>query len=820
MWKKSLICTYLMFFWLFIIFVPGFLLAENSFEGKKIIDVEFQGLVKSEVFSVKSIIETKARSNFSQKTIDNDIKALYNLELFDDIKVDVIEHDEGLVVTFIFVELPTIREIIIKGNKKVSNRTIKDKILLKKGSVYNEQEVYNDVKETINLYEEKGFPDTAVTYKIKETKEKDKKTGEKIDSVDLIFSIKESKKLIIRTLIFSGVESVQEEKLRYKIKTRERGYIFSQGFFKEDQFELDKREILRYYGINGFIDAEIIKIDKTIQRNEKKNRNEMDLTIYIEEGNQYTFGGVEISGNKIFTDGELYSLIEIKENTVFNKITWETSVQSIRNLFATNGYIYYVMDIQENKDREKHVVSYSIQITENSKAHIEHIFITGNEKTEKFVIEREIEILEGEIFNARKIQRSTEKLYNLQYFSTVNLDVKPGSELGLVDLIFDVEEQRTGLFSFGLSASTAGYGVSLFEEVSANNFLGRGLKLYEKVDIGFTRQSFGDRMSIEFGIDEPWLFNTPTSAGLSLSVSRIVYGEATGDVIYVDNDEDGIEDGDPENPDTLEYLHQDIKLALRFGRRFWYYYGINSELAFSVFKNDSDDRAFEGPLMEQYDLDWPVYWKNYLSVTGYRDTRDLSIFATRGTFVSQNITFFGGPLGGYSDFLKLNTDMNVNVHTFWKFFLSTRLNFGFIFPWLGLPLKIDDADYIRVDGMNEGRGWQRPSYQFESLYSLRGRSELNISIEHRFPLEERIAWGITFFDISGLYDTPGDFTIDPKELYYSIGLGVSFLIPGFPVRLYLARRFKYDHSIGKLQFANSQTFFRDWDFIFAVAGFF
>jgi len=809
-----------MFFWLFIIFAPGFLLAENSFEGKKIIDVEFQGLVKSEVFSVKSIIETKARSNFSQKTIDIDIKSLYNLELFDDIKVDVIEHDEGLVVTFIFVELPTIREIIIKGNKKVSNRTIKDKILLKKGSVYNEQEVYNDVKEIINLYEEKGFPDTAVTYKIKETKEKDKKTREKIDSVDLIFSIKESKKLIIRTLNFSGVESVQEEKLRYKMKTRERGYIFSQGFFKDGQFELDKREILRYYGINGFIDAEIIKVDKTIQRNERKKRNEMDLTIYIEEGNQYTFGGVKISGNKIFTDDELYSLIKIKENTVFNKITWETSVQSIRNLFATNGYIYYVMDIQENKDREKHVVSYSIQITENSKAHIEHIFITGNEKTEKFVIERELEILEGEIFNARKIQRSTEKLYNLQYFSTVNLDVKPGSELGLVDLIFDVEEQRTGLFSFGLSASTAGQGVSLFEEVSANNFLGRGLKLYEKVDIGFTRQSFGDRMSIEFGIDEPWLFNTPTSVGLTLSASRIVYGEATGDVIYVDNDEDDIKDGDLENPDTLEYLHQDIKVALRFGRRFWYYYGINSELAFSVFRNYSDDRAFEGLLMEQYDLGWPVYWKNYLSVTGYRDTRDLSIFATRGTFVSQNITFFGGPLGGYSDFLKLNTDINVNVHTFWKFVLSTRLNFGFIFPWLGLPLKIDDADYIRVDGMNEGRGWQRPSYQFESLYSLKGRSELNISIEHRFPIEERIVWGITFFDISGLYDTPGDFTIDPKELYYSIGLGVSFLIPGFPIRLYLARRFKYDDDIEKWQFANSQTFFRDWDFIFAVAGFF
>jgi outer membrane protein insertion porin family len=218
-------------------------------------------------------------------------------------------------------------------------------------------------------------------------------------------------------------------------------------------------------------------------------------------------------------------------------------------------------------------------------------------------------------------------------------------------------------------------------------------------------------------------------------------------------------------------------------------------------------------------MDWPWNWKNYLSLTAYRDTRDLSYFATRGTLVSQTVWFYGGPLGGYFDYLRLNTELNVNVQTFWKFVLSARLNFGFIYPWLGLPLNVDESDKIRIDGMNEGRGWQRPS-QFPSLSSLYGESELNISLEHRFPLAARVVWGITFFDISGIYDTPQDFSLDPKDLYYSFGLGVSFLVPGFPVRLYLARRFAYDTALNKLQFANSQKFFSDWDFVFAVAGFF
>jgi len=811
----------------------------NSFQGKKVVEVEYRGLIQTDLLSVKSVVSTKPKTSFSQEKLDKDIKALYNLEYFEDIKVDVKEYQDGVLVTFIFDERPTIREIIVKGNKKVSDITIKDEILLKKGDIFNEQKIRDDIQSIIDLYSDKGFPHTSVEYEIKDGEEKQKKTKEVKKVVDITFFIDESKRRIIRTINFSGVNVLKEEKLRFSMKTKERGYWFSSGYFREDQFEEDKRQILRNYAEKGYIDAEIVKVDKNIYLNKEKNREEMEITIYLNEGNQYTFKNVNISGNKVFTDQELYSLIKLKKGSIFNKTEWEKSVQSIRNLLADNGYIYYNMEIKEHKVKENQTIAYDIYLEENNRAHIENIFITGNEKTKKFVIAREIEVKEGEVFNAHKIQRSREKLYNLQYFSAVNIDVKPGSELGLVDLIFNVEEQRTGLFSFGLSYSTAGYGVSLFEEVSARNFLGRGIKLYEKVDIGLIHQE------VEIGIDEPWLFNTPNSAGISLSWERTEYG--TDDNIYTYNDENTITEGPstgvelpdgvtytydettqtyeydyPEADDFfMEYVHQNYEIAFRFGRRFLKYYGVNSELGFSIFKNtpQSEDIPFSSSLRDQYEEGWPWYWKNYLSLTAYRDTRDLTIFATRGTYISQNIAFYGGPLGGYSNFLRLVSDMNINVRTFWKFVLSTRLNMGVIYPWLGEPLTIDDSDYLRVDCMNEGRGWQNPS-QFPTLYSLRGRSEINFSLEHRFPIEERFLWGLTFFDISGIYSTPQDFRINFKDYYYSFGLGMSFVIPGFPIRLYLARRFKYNDTTDKWEFAGNQHLFRDWDLVFAVAGYF
>lgn len=810
----------------------------DRYEGETVVEVRYSGIVQHDLASIRSVVDTRRGSPLSYDTLNQDLRALYNLDLFRDIQIDVRDADSGVVVTFLFDELPTIREITIRGNRRISNRVIRENTLLRENEVYNELDVLADVRGIEDLYEKRGRPDTRVTYRVEEATKEDSKTGDTVEMVDLVFQIDEGNKLVVMSISFSGNEAVSEDELKRVMETKRRGHWFNSGFFSETEFELDKTRIERYYAQKGYVDAQVVTVDHNVVPNERYRRNEMDLVIYINEGPQYRFGGVDISGNKIFTDEELYSLVALKEGEAFNRSAWQNSLQNIRDLFASNGYIYFDMGVQEHKDEEKLVISYEVQVEENNKAHIENIFITGNEKTKDFVIERELEVHEGEIFNANKIQRSREKLFSLQYFAAVNIDVKPGSEMGLVDLIFDVEEQKTGLFSFGLTYSTAGYGIAFFEEVSARNFLGRGLRLYERVSIGFTSQA------VEVGLDEPWLFHTPTSAGITLSYNRTEYGTATGDDVYTYNDgqtavtpggdtieiPDGavyIDNGDGTysidytNAETMDYVGTSYEAAFRLGRRFARYYGVKSELGFSVFKNESEsgDVPYEESLREQFNDGYPWYWKNYLSVTAYRDTRDIPWFATRGSYLSQNIKLYGGFLGGYSNFIALNTDSNISVKTFNTFVLSSRLNVGFIVPMPGVPLRIDDSDYLRIDTWNEGRGWQHPS-QFESLYSKRGRAEFNFSLEYRYPVVERFLWLLTFFDASGLYDTPDDFTLDPRELYYSFGFGGSVVIPGFPIRLYLARRFKYDDQLDKLQFANSQKLFRDWDFVFAVAGFF
>jgi len=102
--------------------------------------------------------------------------------------------------------------------------------------------------------------------------------------------------------------------------------------------------------------------------------------------------------------------------------------------------------------------------TEEVLKNIENIVIEGNEKTINKVIARELEVREGEIFNAIKIRRSVEKLMNLQFFETVLPDAKPGSTEGLMSLIFKMKEQRTGMLSVGGGFSTSTK-LSIFGEI-------------------------------------------------------------------------------------------------------------------------------------------------------------------------------------------------------------------------------------------------------------------------------------------------------------------------------------------------------------------
>jgi outer membrane protein insertion porin family len=86
------------------------------------------------------------------------------------------------------------------------------------------------------------------------------------------------------------------------------------------------------------------------------------------------------------------------------------------------------------------------------------------------------------------------------------------------------------------------------------------------------------------------------------------------------------------------------------------------------------------------------------------------------------------------------------------------------------------------------------------------------------PLAERILWFDIFFDMVGRWNTPEEFTnFKIQDFLFGYGAGIRFSIPQFPIRLYMAKRFRIDEA-GNVDMKTGPLF-RDTlglDFVFSI----
>ena len=144
------------------------------------------------------------------------------------------------------------------------------------------------------------------------------------------------------------------------------------------------------------------------------------------------------------------------------------------------------------------------QVSENNLAYVEGVIIRGNKKTKEHVIRREIIIKEGQLFNSDLVNLSRQKLINLQYFSEVNLQMRPGSTQNQMYIVFEVKEQPTGNISvggsYGFGAGAGGFSLNM--KLGENNLQGTGVAISGTLEYGQRRRGLSLRWY------EPWFYES------------------------------------------------------------------------------------------------------------------------------------------------------------------------------------------------------------------------------------------------------------------------------------------------------------------------
>ena len=397
---------------------------------------------------------------------------------------DIIIEREGNKLVIIFDERPTIVDIDFEGLEDIDDEQL-EKILdaanIAPGRIY----------------------DSSVLEKIKsELREQNFARG--IYSVDI--NIEENllpeNRIYLKVLVSTGVRakikqikitgnrSFSDKKLKRNFETAlPIWYMFwsTRGVYSSPMLQGDLDRLTSFYQDKGFMDFTI----ESTQVSLSKNKEEVYITININEGNQYIVEKIHVSGKLIAPIQEIADLIEIKTGEYISRSKILQSTENIKARLSEEGYAFSTINAMPGKTEASDAVDVNFFIDPGNRAYVRRINIIGNITTQDEVLRREIRQMEGGWYSSSAISLSKRRLKRLAFVENVVFEeVRVPGSANKIDLNVRIKEKLSGNFNIGAGLGGSGTGLSLSAGLEQDNFLGFGSKVSLNIDTGKTTRNY------------------------------------------------------------------------------------------------------------------------------------------------------------------------------------------------------------------------------------------------------------------------------------------------------------------------------------------
>ncbi len=721
---------------------------KSTWEGRRVEAIDIIGNKTVSLSTLTSKIKTKVGSKYSVKVARDDIKRLYALGYFDDVRIDLEEVGTKLKIIFHVLEKPIIDSIYFKGTRRLHKRILQDSMKTEEGSYLDKQRLRQDLDEIKRIYARKGYSLVQITY--------DSILDEEGNKVAIKIKIDEGLSARVKKVNVEGNATFTDSKIIGLIRTKPAAWwLFRKGYLDESTLEEDVQRLLVFYRSKGFSD---VRIDKEIL---SLRPGWYEIALRIREGKRYFVGEVMIEGNNVFSSGQIKEQLgEIKPYAIFSQGAMEVDEFNIRSFYMDKGYIAAKVSATSSLNQQTEKIDVHFKITEGEVNYVNLIKIRGNVKTKDIVIRREVRLRPGDRFDGAKLRRSKERLYNLGFFDQlegIDFDIEPTQEKNKSDLVVEVKETHTGTFSFGGGYSSIDQFVG-FVEIEQRNFdwknfpyfTGAGQDLRLRATVGSISEMF------DLSFTEPWIFDYPVSFGFDVYKRT---RERETDVGY-------------------GYDEDRLGTVLRLGKEFSEYWRSNTFYRIEEIEiADIDDSATADFKKEE--------GTNNLSTLGLSatfDSRDNIFEPHRGMRSYNSFEFTGGALGGDKDFTKFFHSTSVFSPLPSEAVVMFRLR-------LGISNPFDDSNEVPVyerffaGGSETIRGYnERKVGPIDTATDdpIGGEAMLVANVEYLYPLWKAIR-AAAFIDSGNVWRKMEDFANGGFKT--GIGVGLRIKTPLGPFKL-------------------------------------
>ncbi len=661
----------------------------------------------------------------------------------------------------------------------------------------------------------------------------------RIDVVDGVLVVIVEERPTVAEVEFSGAKEFDKDVLKKAM--RDVGLAEGRPFDKAlaDRAE---QELLRQYINRSLYGAEVVT---TVTPTE---RNRVNLTFTIVEGEPSKINEIHIVGNKVFSESTLLGLFDLDnggwlswytKSNHYSRAKLNADLETLRSYYLSRGYLEFKIDstpvaISANKQD----IAVTINVTEGERFVVSAVKLEGNYLTREKEFKTLVKIKPGQAYNAdevaQTIKQFTEYFGNFGYaFARVESRPEIDRSNNSVALVLQADPSRR---AYVRRINIAGNNTTRdevvrreFRQMEAAWYDGDKIKMSrDRVDrLGYFKEvnietqevpgsndqvdliltvvekptgsislganfSSADKLGLQFGIKQENAFGSGNYLGLEINTSRYnkTLAVNTTNPYFTP---DGISR-------TLEAYYRSSTPYQDLGGNYELH-TTGAGLRFGVPFNERDTVFFGGNL-EQTKIvpgtNIPVAYLAYASQFGYtstaipltvgwgRDDRDSAVTPTSGSF--QRLMSDWG-VAGDARYIRGSYQNQMFLPLTKKITFGTNVEIGLGKGLSGRPFPVFKNFYS--GGLGSVRGFEQgtlgPRDVSGSVVGGPNKINLNAELSSPFPGagNDRSLRAYAFVDAGNVFGE-GE-RIRLNELRSSYGLGVSWISPMGPLRLSYAR---------------------------------
>ena len=228
------------------------------------------------------------------------------------------------------------------------------------------------------------------------------------------------------------------------------------GRYSETFRKKDEEAIENLYESNGFRD---VKVTSTVATNYKGKENDLGVTFHVYHGVQWRVASLKVEGANTMDVGRVAHEFASIVGQPYADVNIGTDRNRLLQYYYSNGFLAASFKATTTPGLDPQTVNLVYSVTEGRREFVRKVILSGLDRTHRSLVDRKMDIQDGEPISMTKINEISRQLGELGVFANVSSGLQdPDGRSQYKYVLYDFDEAARYTFNVGLGLEIGQFG--------------------------------------------------------------------------------------------------------------------------------------------------------------------------------------------------------------------------------------------------------------------------------------------------------------------------------------------------------------------------